>query len=131
VEKVTSRGIALTWDLETRVAVLRFEHETRATGQDARVLVDAFRGWIGTGGEPFALLGDGDKLASIDAEYRSLWANFLIENRDRVHIAFFNMNPLIRIAADMFRLGTGLNIRAFGENEEEARSWLRQQGIPA
>ena len=131
MEKATSRGITLTWDPETRLAILRFEHETQATGQDARVLVDAFRGWIGTMGEPFALLGDGDKLSGLDAEYRNIWANFLMENRDRLYTAFFNMNPIIRIAADMFRVGTGLNIKAFGAQEESARAWLREQGIPA
>jgi hypothetical protein len=132
MDKITSGNIEMTWEAKNRLAVLRFKSETPATGKDARLLVDAFKSWIGKEGKPFALLGDGDKLTSLDAEYRSIWAAFLRQHRGDCSIAFFNMNPLIRVAADMFRLGAGLNIRAFGQGQEEqARAWLRDQGIGA
>jgi len=40
------------------------------------------------------------------------------------------MNPVVRIAAEMFRLGTGLRLKAFA-TEAEARAWLQEMGIPA
>lgn len=130
MEQVRSGTIVMTWDPESRLAVIRFERETRATGKDAAVLVDALRRWIGTEGRPFGLLGDGGRLAGLDAEYRSLWGRFFRDHREDSRIAFFNMGPIIRIAAEMFRIGTGVRMKAFAD-EDAARSWLREKGIAA
>lgn len=130
METVTSGTIQMTWDPEARLAVIRFDRETQATGRDARVLVDALTEWIGTDGRPFGLLGDGANLAGLDAEYRSVWSTFFRQHRDDSSTAFFNMGPIIRIGAEMFRLGTGLPLKAFAE-EEDARAWLRGRGIGA
>lgn len=128
--KATSRTIEMTWDPERRLATIRFEAETHATGSDALILVEALTGWIGTDGKHFGLLGDGKGLAGVDAGYRSIWGAFFRQHRADAFIAFFNMNPIVRIAAEMFRLGTGLPLRAFAR-EEDARSWLRGMGIAA
>lgn len=120
----------MMWDPELRLATLRFQSETHATGDDAEILVGVLTRWIGTTSGPFGLLGDGDGLAGLDAEYRSVWGGFLREHRDDARLAFFNMGPIIRIAAEMFRLGTGLQLKAFA-SEEDARAWLRKVGIPA
>lgn len=118
------------WDPEARLAVIRFERETHATGRDAAVLVEALTGWVGSERKPFGLLGDGGKLSGLDSEYRSVWASFLRQHRDDSFTAFFNMNAVVRIAAEMFRIGTGLRIKAFA-HEAQARAWLREIGIPA
>jgi hypothetical protein len=86
--------------------------------------------WIGTDRQPFGLLGDGGKLAGVDGEYRSVWSKFFRQHREDSYIAFFNMNPFIRVAAEMFRIGTGLQLKAFAD-ETQARSWLREMGIAA
>jgi hypothetical protein len=130
MERVITGPIEMTWDPDSRLAVIRFERETQATGKDAVVLVDALTGWIGTEGKPFGLLGDGGKLSGLDAEYRSAWGSFLRHHREDSHTAFFNMNAVVRIAAEMFRIGTGLRLKAFA-GEEGARAWLRENGIPA
>jgi len=130
VQRITSGAIEMTWEEEKRLATLRFAEETRATGKDAALLVDALTRWIGGDGQPFALLGDGGKLAGVDAEYRTLWGRFFKQHRDHASIAFFNMGPLIRVAAEMFRLGTGLHVKAFAD-EDRARTWLRGLGIGA
>jgi hypothetical protein len=130
METVTSGTIQMTWDPDPRLAMIRFERETQATGRDARVLVDALTEWIGTEGKPFGLLGDGANLAGLDAEYRSVWGSFFRQHRDDSSTAFFNMGPIIRIAAEMFRLGTRLPLKAFAD-EQDARAWLRQRGIRA
>lgn len=121
--------IELAWDPEVRLAVLRFERETRATGRDGVALVAAMDRWVGTG-KPFGLLGDGGRLSGVDAEYRSVWGRFLRQHRDCCYLAFFNMGTVIRVAAEMFRVGTGLQVKAFAD-EGEARSWLRKMGIDA
>ncbi len=123
-------AIEMAWDSATRVAHLRFLSETAATGTDARTLVEALSAWTAADPAPFALLGDGANLKSVDAEYRATWSAFLRQHRDRCRLAFFNMNPFIRIAAEMFRLGTGLKVKAFAD-ERDARRWLREQGIAA
>jgi hypothetical protein len=130
MEEVSVGAIRQTWDPEARLASIRFERETHATGRDATVLVDALTTWIGTEGRPFGLLGDGSNLSGLDAEYRSVWGHFLRRHRADSFTAFFNMGPVVRIAAEMFRIGTGLQLKAFA-TEDEARAWLRRMGIPA
>ncbi len=130
MDKIISGNIEMTWDSGSRLACIRFESETRATGKDAVVLVDALTRWIGTDHKPFGLLGDGGRLAGVDAEYRSVWGKFFRQHRDDSYIAFFNMGPIIRIAAEMFGIGMGLRLKAFAD-EAQARSWLREMGIAA
>lgn len=137
MERIGTRSIEMTWDPDARIAELRFERETHANGQHAKVLVDALSRWIGLPGlpgppgsdsKPFALVGDGSNLAGVDAEYRAVWGKFLRQHRDDCYVAFYNMGLVIRIAAEMFRLGTGIRLKAFA-NEADARAWLRQMGI--
>jgi hypothetical protein len=130
MDKIASGSIEMTWDSESRLAFIQFESETRATGEDAVVLIDALTRWIGTDGKPFGLMGDGGRLAHVDAEYRSLWGKFFRQHHEDSYIAFFNMSPLIRIAAEMFGIGMRLQLKAFAE-EAQARSWLREKGIAA
>lgn len=130
MDKITVGTIQLTWDRDARLAFLRFAAETRATGKDAAALIEALTRWIGTDGKPFGLLGDGGKLAGVDAGYRSAWGKFFKDHRGDSYIAFFNMNAIIRVAAEMFGIGTGLRLRAFAA-EEQARSWLREKGVGA
>jgi hypothetical protein len=130
VEKVTVGSAEMTWDPDARLAVLGFARETTTTGPDAVALVDALSRWIGTEGQPFGLLGDGGRLRGVNAEYRSVWSKFLRDHREDSHAAFFNMSAIVRIAAEMFRIGTGLKLKAFA-TEEEARAWLRGAGIGA
>jgi hypothetical protein len=130
MDKITSGTIEMTWDSESRLALLRFERETRATGKDAVVLVNALTRWIGTDRKPFGLLGDGGRLGGVDAEYRSVWGKFFRQHRDDSYIAFFDMGPIIRIAAEMFGIGAGLRLKAFAD-EAQARAWLREMGIAA
>jgi len=126
----TSGNIVMTWDPEVRLAVIRFERETDATGDDAATLVNALTGWIGVDGKPFGLMGDGAGLRTVDAQYRSVWGNFLRKHREDSHTAFFNMGAIIRVAAEMFGIGTRLRLKTFSD-EREARAWLRKMGIAA
>ena len=130
MDKITSGTIEMTWDSKSRLAFIQFERDTHATGEDAVMLVDALTSWIGTDRQPFGLLGDGGKLAGVDAGYRSVWGKFFQQHRGDSYIAFFNMSPIIRIAAEMFGIGTGLRLKAFAD-EGKARSWLREMGIAA
>lgn len=130
MEKITSGSIEMTWDCESRIAVIRFESHTRAASEDAVVLVDALTRWIGTDRKLFALIGDGGRLGAVDAGYRSVWGKFFREHRDDSYVAFYNMSVVIRIAAEMFGIGTGLRLRTFAD-EHQARAWLRAKGIDA
>jgi hypothetical protein len=129
LEKITLGSIEMDWQADTRLATLRFTREAHATGKEAILLVEALTQWIGTDGSPFGLLGDGGKLGGVDAEYRSVWGTFFRQHRE-CYIAFFNMSPIVRIAAEMFRIGTGVQLKAFAD-EADARAWLHQRGIRA
>lgn len=130
VERAMVGNAEMYWEPDVRLARLRFTRETQATGRDAAGLVGMLERWIGTGGERFGLLGDGGNLSGVDAEYRLVWRKFLRDHREVCRIAFFNMKPVIRIAADMFRIGSGVKLKAFAD-EKDARTWLREQGILA
>jgi hypothetical protein len=120
----------MTWDPEARLAHITFTAPTQAGGEDARVLVEAITTWVGSEGKTFGLLGDGGKLADLDAEYRTTWGRFFKAHRGHCHLAFYQMNVLVRVAAEMFRVGTGIDMKAFA-TEEEARAWLKSKGIGA
>ena len=130
MEKITQGAIELTWDAGSRLAHLRYERETAATGPDARVLVDALATWVGTEPRPFALLADNERNTSVDAEWRSIWGTFFKARRDHSYIAVYHMNAVIRVVAKMFRVATGMKLNAFAD-EQSARSWLRENGIGA
>ena len=53
MDKVTIGSFAMTWDIGSRLAFIRFEHETQATGRDGR-----------------------GKLGSVDAKHWSVWSKF-------------------------------------------------------
>lgn len=120
----------MTWDPDIRLATLSFVSDTDATGSDASRLTGALSTWIGSEALPFALLGDGRGLRSVDAEYRRKWSDFLRRHRDVCFVALFHMGPIVRIAAEMFRIGSGLRVKAFA-HETDARAWLREMGIRA
>lgn len=130
LEQITVGNAEMDWDADSRLARLRFTNEARATREEALLLVEALTRWIGTDGKTFGLIGDGGKLVGVDAEYRSVWGAFFKQHRSESYVAFFNMKPVIRIAAEMFRIGTGVQLKAFAD-EASARSWLRQNGITA
>lgn len=128
MDRVTVRTITMTWDPESRLAHIFFTAPTQATGEDAKALVAVIERWVGPDGEPFGLLGDGGKLGAISAEYRATWGRFFKAHRERGHLAFYNMNAAVRVAAEMFRLGTGVDMKAFA-TEQEARAWFKGKGI--
>jgi hypothetical protein len=129
-DEITSESLALVWHSESRLAVLRFLTDTQLTGKHGKVLVDALTGWIGTTTTPFALLADAKGVHSADADYRTTTGVFFRQHRDAAYVALINLGPLIRFVAEMFRIGTGLQMKAFAD-EEAARSWLRSKGIAA
>lgn len=128
-EEIQIGSIEMVWDEDARLATLRFTKESHATGEEAVTLVEALTQWIGSEGRPFGLLGDGERLKGVDAEYRSKWGSFLKQHSE-CYVALFNMNAVVRIVAEMFRIGTGMHLKTFAR-ESEARLWLRRNGIPA
>lgn len=132
MSKVTHDTVELTWDAAARIAAMRFVSPTRSTGEQASVLVRAVTGWLNAEPDrkPFALLADAAGLDSMDAGWRAIWGKFFRERRDHAFIAVFHMRPLIRVGADMFRLGTGVQLEGF-DREGDARAWLRACGIAA
>lgn len=120
----------MTWDVETRLAVLRFSEPTIGTGPAAEVLVKAMTRWVGKEEKPFGLLADTKNNPSVDAQWRATWGAFYKIHKNTGVMAVFNMGAVLRVMAELFRRAIGVNLKGFGV-EEEARAWLRAQGIRA
>jgi hypothetical protein len=125
-----SASMDISWDHETRVATVRCARGSTLTGEDGATLVEALAGWIGPGPEPFALLAFTGGVRGTDAQYRARARVFFSAHREHAFIAAVEMGPVIRVIAEMFRMGTGLQLKGFA-HETEARAWLRGHGIRA
>jgi hypothetical protein len=127
---VTSPSTRITWHAPSRVAFVRYTLGASLMGPDGPFLVDALTGWIGTAGEPFAVLADAKGLQGTNAEYRASASRFFRQHRDHAFIALINLGPVIHVVVEMFRVGTGIQLKTFPD-EAAARTWLRTKGIAA
>ena len=127
---VTSPSTEIIWDSRSRVAFVRYTFGASLTGPDGPFLVDALASWIGADGEPFAVLADAKGLRGTNAEYRASASRFFRQHRDQAFIALINLGPVIHVVVEMFRVGTGIQLKTFPD-EAAARSWLRAKGIAA
>lgn len=127
---VTSDSTRITWDGPSRIASVRYSPGAVLTNKDGTFLVDALSGWIGEDRDPFAVLADGAGLGGTDAEYRAKASRFFRQHRDHAFIALINLGPVIHVVVEMFRVGTGIQLKTFAD-DVAARSWLRTRGISA
>jgi hypothetical protein len=128
--RVTSASTEISWSAEERVAGVRYTADAMLTREDGEFLVEALAGWIGAGGEPFAVFADAAGLRGTDGEYRAKASSFFRQHRDIAFIALINLGPVIQIVVELFRVGTGIQLKTFA-SEAAARSWLRTKGIAA
>jgi hypothetical protein len=127
---VTSASTEISWHAPSRVAFVRYSHGAVLARSDGTFLVEALAGWVGVDGDPFAVLADAAGLGGTDAEYRAEAGRFFRRHRDHAFIALINLGPIIHVVVEMFRVGTGIQLKTFGD-EAAARSWLRTKGIAA
>jgi hypothetical protein len=127
---VTSGSTEVRWSSTSRVALVRYTQGAILTELDGVFLVEALERWIGPGGEPFGVLADGTGLRGTEGGYRALVGRFFRQHRRDARIALINLGPVIHVVVEMFRLGTGVPLRSFGD-EAAARAWLRGEGIAA
>jgi hypothetical protein len=113
----------------SRIARARFAPDTSLTGAHGRLLVEVMRELVSEPSpRPFALLADAGGVVGTDADYRATTGDFFSAHRESSRIAVLNLHPIIRVVAEMFRVGMGLSLRTFSD-EASAREWLRTQGI--
>ena len=127
---VTAGAMEITWHAESRLAVARFTSEVSLTGQHGTAMADALGRWIGTSVEPFALLADAERVTGTNGDYRAATGRFFGDHREAARIALIHLGPVIRVVAEMFRIGIRLQLKTFAD-EAAARAWLRTQGIAA
>jgi hypothetical protein len=125
---VASTSTALTWSPEMRLAGVRYLPGAALTIADGDFLVEALTGWIGTDGKPFAVLADAAGLRGTDAGYRATAGRFFRQHRDTSFIALINLGPVIHVVVELFRVGTGIQLKTFA-SEAAARFWLRTKGL--
>jgi hypothetical protein len=129
-DSVRSDSTEIHWDPEARIASVRYAAGASLTGPDGPVLVDALTRWIGGTGAPFAVLADGAGLRGTNAEYRANVSRFFRQHRQTARIALINLGPVIHVVVEMFRVGTGIQLKTF-DDEAAARAWLRTKGVAA
>lgn len=122
---IRSGPAALSWDPESRTAVLTFVEPGVGGRIEAQELSQQLEAWVGPEG-PFRVLVDCSDLVDADAGWRAVFGEWFREHRGRGTIAWFNANPRVRLLILLFRKGTGVHGRAFA-TEAEARSWLEAE----
>jgi len=128
--RVANSSADITWHPESRLALVVYLADANLVAIDGTLLVEALTGWIGADGKPFGLLVDARKLRGTNSEYRAKAAAFFRRRRNEAYIALTGMAPIVRIVTDMFRIGTGVQLKGFAD-EPSARAWLRSHGIAA
>jgi len=128
--KLASASSELSWSHEQRLACVRYTPGATLALKDGDFLVTALGGWIGDAGEPFAVLAYASGLRGTDAEYRAKASGFFRQYRDTGFIALIDVGPVIRVVVELFRVGTGIQLKTFA-SEADALGWLRSKGIAA
>ncbi len=117
----------ITWDPASRVATLTCAPGTSLGGADGVALVAALKTWVDGDTAPYAVLVDAAGIGRTEPELRAVVRAFFTAHRARLRIALYNLTPLLRVTAEMFRIGARVNLRPFA-TESDARSWLRENG---
>lgn len=125
-----SASMKFAWEPASRVVTVWCKPAATLTGDDGRVLVEALTRWVRDDDRPFALLVDVEGVAGTNAAYRATARPFFVANRERVFVAVLHMGRVVRVIAEMFRVGTGIQLKGF-DDEVSARAWLRSRGIAA
>lgn len=128
METLSNAASTLSWDPHSRIAYVRYTAGAKLVEADGVFLAECLARWIGTEGRPFAILADAHGLDGTDGAYRARASKFFKQHRDRAVIALVNVGPIIHIVVEMFRIGTGIQLKTF-PTEAAAREWLRGQGI--
>jgi hypothetical protein len=129
-DAVASDTTQIRWDPRSRVALVHYTSGATLTGPDGPFLVNALAAWIGRDGLPFAVLADAEGLGGTNAEYRASVSRFFRQHRGTAYIALINLGPVIHVVVEMFRIGTGIQLKTFGD-EAACRVWFRTKGIAA
>ena len=129
-DTLTSGSMELTLHPEAHLVTVRFLSETALTGEQGVALVEALKSVLGESGERFGLIADAAGVRGVGAEYRTVTGEFFGRHRAAARIALVNLGPIIRVVAEMFRVGVGLHLRTFAD-DGAARAWLREQGVRA
>jgi hypothetical protein len=127
METITNPSTEITWDPEERLAFVRYTAGATLVAEDGVFLTEALARWT-AGGESFSVLADAKDLKGTDGRYRAIASAFFRTHRARAAIALLNMGAVITVLVEMFRIGTGVRLKAFPD-EMAAREWLRKQAL--
>jgi hypothetical protein len=123
-------SMEMTWHPESRLAIVQVVPGITLGDRQGAFLVESLLGWIGTEGKAFGLLAGAKGIRGADSAYRVRTRDFFKRYRASANVAVTDMGPVIRIVGEMFRIGTGIQLKGFSD-EASARAWLRERGIAA
>lgn len=126
MERLTAGSNTITWDPVSRVANLKLSPDR--TGPQAATVVGALAGWIGTEGQPFALVVDATGAGGSLPDWRAAWADFLGAHKRDAVMAVFGADPAVEVSSGMFELGLAMKAKVC-PTKEDALAWLRTSGF--
>lgn len=126
METVTNNSSSITWDDQERVALVRYKPGATLGVEDGNFLASTLAKWVGDDDAPFGVVADAKDLRATTGEYRAVASSFFRKHRTRAAIAMLNLGSYIAIVVELFRIGTGIRLKAFSD-ERAARVWLREQ----
>ena len=123
-DTTVARGsVEIEWCAQSRVAIVRYAPDTSLTAPDGKFLVDSLNGWIGSEGEPLAVLAFAGEVRDTDAGYRAIASGFFRQHRATVRLALVDAGAIVTVVSEMFRVATGIQLKGF-KDEGAARAWL-------
>lgn len=136
MNSIVVSDVEVTWDPDSRLmSWCCLKDEVQGKPDAAVSIADAMEKWLGDSEEPWGVLFDCKGLSSVDAQWRKTHWRYFRDSKARVYAAWYRPNPLISAIGFMFTVAVkraGGNFEGCGfKTEEEARLWLRKNGIRA
>lgn len=123
-------GIELTWQPERNLALMRFvEPLAKGTAEHAQSFVDQLNRWTAGTTRRYGVLVDCAGIEDTDPGWRTVLHDYYRHSDVHVFVAWYNLNPVTRLMAEMFVVGSKTIDGKLFADEPEARRWLKTHGI--
>ena len=123
-------GIELIWQPECNLALMRFvEPLAKGTAAHAQAFVEQLDRWTVGKTHRYGVLVDCSHIQDTDPGWRTLLHDYYRHHDMEVFVAWYNLNPVGRLMAEMFVVGSKTIEGKLFSDESEARRWLKTHGI--
>lgn len=123
-------GIEIIWQPEHKLARMRFvEPLAKGTAEHAQSFVDQLNRWTVGRTPRYGVLVDCAGIQDTDPGWRTVLHDYYRDTDIEVLVAWYNLNPVTKLMAEMFVVGSKTIEGKLFSDESEARQWLKAHGI--